>query len=128
MSDLRPRGIPVMVNGEERHLLFTLNAIDAIQDKYEKTLSEVLDDIINKEITDHTMRDVLLILLNDEVERENYKQKGQKLEEATEREIGWMIGLDNQGELVEKILRAYGASLPEPEEEDPNQESGQMND
>ena len=45
MSDLRPRGIPVMLNGEERHLLFTLNAIDAIQDEYEKTLNQRLDDI-----------------------------------------------------------------------------------
>ncbi len=126
MSDLRPRGIPVMLNGEERHLLFTLNAIDAIQDEYEKTLSEVLDDIISGEITNHTMRDVLLILLNDEVERENHKHKGKNLEEVTEREIGWLIGLDNQMELIEKILRAYSASLPEAEEEDPNQESGQM--
>lgn len=126
MSDLRPRGIPVMLNGEERHLLFTLNAIDAIQDKYEKTLSEVLEDVISGEITNYTMRDILVILLNDEVERENHKHKGKKLEEVTEREIGWMIGLDNQVELIEKILRAYAASLPEAEEENPNQESGQM--
>ncbi len=31
MSDLKPRGIPAVINGEERHLLFTLNAINVDQ-------------------------------------------------------------------------------------------------
>ena len=127
MSDLRPRGIPVLVNGEERHLLFTLNIIDEIQDRYEKTLSEVLDDITNEDISGHMLRDVLIMLLNDEVERERHRDPGSDLSEVTEQEAGWLIGLDNRFALVASVLKAYGVSLPEPGDDDPNQESGRTN-
>ena len=126
MSDLRPRGIPILVNGEERHLLFTLNIIDEIQDRYEKTLSEVLDDVTNEDVSGHMLRDVLVMLLNDEVAREKYRDPESAMKEITEQEAGWLIGLDNRFALVASVLKAYGVSLPEPEDDDPNRESGQM--
>ena len=127
MSDLRPRGIAVDVNGEERHLLFTFNVIDAIQDKYQKALDKVLDDILQEGVEAKVLRDVVLILLNDEVEREKYKNPQSILKKVTEKEVGWMIGLDNYIEIIAQIMRAYGLSLPEPDDEDPNRGSGQQN-
>lgn len=126
MSDLRPRGIPIMVNGEERYLLFTLNAIDEIQDKFGETLGQVLNAITEEEIPGYILRDMLVILLNDEVEREKYRNPECGLKEITELEAGWIIGLDNRLELIAGILKAYGASIPEPEDTDPNQMSGQQ--
>ncbi len=127
MSDLRPRGIPILVNGEERHLLFTLNIIDEIQDRYEKTLAEVLDDITNEDVSGHMLRDVLVMLLNDEVAREKYRDPSSTLKEITEQEAGWLVGLDNRFTLIASVLKAYGISLPEPEDDDPNRKSGQTN-
>lgn len=34
MCNLKLRGVPVMVEGVERHFLFTLNVIDEIQNHY----------------------------------------------------------------------------------------------
>ena len=56
MSDLRPRGIPVVLDGVERHFLFTLNIIDEIQDRYGKTLHEVIADLAKADGTEHTHR------------------------------------------------------------------------
>lgn len=125
MSDLNPRGIPILVNGEERHLLFTLNIVDEIQERYGKTLSEVIDDVISEDITGHMLRDLLVLMLNDEVAREKHRDPESSLKEITEQDAGWIIGLDNQIELISSVLKAYGVSLPEPEDDDPNRESGQ---
>lgn len=126
MSDLRPRGIPIEINGVERKILFTLNAIDMIQEKYKKTLSEVLDMMLEGNLSDHVLRDVLLILLEDEREREKYKDPDINIEQLTVKELGWFLSIDNQYDVMKLIFRAYGISIPEPEEDDPNQESGQQ--
>lgn len=126
MSDLRPRGVPITVHGEDRSLLFTLNAIDKIQEKFDRTLSEVIDDIVKFDLSDHVLRDVLLILLEDEEERESKNQQHLR-EKISEKELGWFLGLDNQAAVTALVLKAYGVSLPEPDESDPNREGGQQN-
>lgn len=117
MSDLRPKGIPVTIGGVERHFLFTLNAIDEIQDHYKMPLSEVIEKFADKEESYKTMRYVITVLLNDEAEREN----GQST--VTEKEVGWMITLENEAEIITAVFRAYGYSLPEGDK-DPNRMSG----
>lgn len=118
MSDLRPRGVPIVIDGVERRLLFTLNAIDAIQDKYDKTLSEVLDMMIDGTIGNHVMKDVLMILLDDEAERIQYEHPEEEIPRASEKEIGWFIGLDNQYDVMTLLFKAYGISVPEADEDD----------
>ena len=124
MSDLRPRGIPIVFDGVERHFLFTLNLIDEIQEKYGKNLLKVLDQMVKEDQSEHTLRDITMMLLNDEAERA--ERRGQEIPRVTEADVGEMIGMDNYWDVVKAILEAYGISLPEPEEEDPNQESGQQ--
>lgn len=123
MSDLRPTGASIVVEGEERHLLFTLNAIDELQDSFNLELGEIVDSLTDKKLSSDTLRRMLAILLNDEAERE--AQKGKKLKKYTVKEIGWVLTLDNQTEYALAILKAYGLSLPEAEEYDPNRMSGQ---
>ncbi len=127
MSELRPRGIPVTLNGVERHFLFTLSAIDAAQDKTGKSMREIMEDLADEETAMHTLRDLLVILSEDEVEREKYRGSEPGLRPITEKEAGYLIGVDNIWELVAAVMAAYGYSIPEPEEEDPNRESGQTN-
>lgn len=126
MSDLKPRGIPITLDGVERHFLFTLNVIDMIQDKTGKTMHEVMESITNVQEIGHTLRDVAMALINDEAEREAYKNPETELKPVTEQEIGWIIGMDNFVEVTYAILVAYGYSLPAPEDEDPNPMSGQQ--
>lgn len=133
MSDLRPRGIPIMLeDGVERHLLFTLNMIDEIQERYGKTLKEVMDDLTNPETMKPLIREMVTMLFNNEARRSEWMGQKQKtkITEVTAEEVGEMIGLDNIEEVMRAIFKAYGISLPEAdeeEEEDPNQESGRQN-
>lgn len=127
MSDLKPKGIEITINGVDRRILFTLNAIDKIQEKYGKPLHEVIDEITKFDLSNHALRDVLLILLEDEAERESVRNACYMPEEMTEKEMGWFLSLENQVEVTKLVLMAYGVSLPEPDESDPNVESGQQN-
>lgn len=126
MSTFRPRGTAVALNGEERHFLFTLNMIDQIEEKYDKPLKNVIEDVTNDVDSGHLLRDLVVMLLNDEAGRNERMQEGVKYPIVSAEEVGDMIGLDNYYEVLTAILRAYGISLPEPDEDkDPNQKSGQ---
>ena len=123
MSDLRPRGTPVVIDGEERRLLFTLNAIDEIQDHFDAPMSDVWDKLTDKRESDKTIRYLICTLLNDEAARE--QRNGKELKSYTEEEVGWGITVENVNEIMMALLDAYGLSLPEPDEDDsPKAESG----
>lgn len=126
MSDLRPTGEVLIVNGEERHILFTLNAIDSIQSEMNLSMEEVITELTVPKNSTKAFRVIIKCLLNDEVEREKH-QSGKKLKEYTEKEIGWMFDVKNIPDAIYAIFKAYGMSLPEgDEEESPNQESAQQ--
>ena len=125
MSDLRPKGVTITIDGTERNLLFTLNVIDEIQDHYDMAMTEVWDKLTDKREAEKTIRYLLCTLLNDEAERE--KRNGRELKNYTEKEVGWIISVDDVDEILSALLKAYGVSLPEPDEDGhPNQKSGQM--
>lgn len=122
MSDLRPKGIPVTIGGEERNFLFTLNAIDDIQDHFEMSLAEIISNLVDKELSYKTMRYIIMALLNDEAEREAAAGED-RYKRVTEKEVGWLVTLENEATIVLALLEAYGYSLPKGEDEDPNQMS-----
>lgn len=126
MSRLQPRGIPIVLEGEERHFLFTLNTIDVLQDKYGKSMDEIFEELQEEETATNTLKEIVTVLLNKEAEREK-RLGGRDIPETTEEEAGELIGMDNIGEIVNAVFRAYGYSMPEADENDPNQGSGQQN-
>lgn len=128
MSDLRPRGMPVTINGTEWHFLFTLNAIDEIQDKTGKSLYEVMAGLTKQETVLKTARDLTMILANDEIQRRKFEGDECAMQLVTEKQAGWMIDLQNIKEITRALFEAYGCSMPEPEEDDPNGESGRQKD
>lgn len=127
MSDLRPRGIPVVLNGVEHRFLFTLNTIDSIQDETGKNMKDIMMDLADEDLSNKTLRYLVKTLINHEFEREKRKDPECALEAVTEQDVGDFIGMDNIVEVTAAVLSAYGYSLPEAEEDDnPNQESGQQ--
>lgn len=119
MSDLKPKGVPLILGEEERHLLFTLNVVDEIQDHYGCALEEVMDRLTDKKESSKTLRYLVMALLNDEEERSG--KEGRKA--YTEKEVGWLITQDNVIDVTVAVLKAYGLSLPEPDGyESPNAE------
>ena len=117
MSDLRPRGITVEMGGQERNLLFTINAIDEIQERCNLPLMDAVifvakaaDGSMDHETLGH-FRTIATVLVNSE--------KGEKY---SEEEIGRMITLENYLQVARAILEAYGVSLPDPDEDEEEDE------
>lgn len=118
MSDLRPVGTPITLNGVERHFLFTLNVIDSIQSHYDLPVLEVLGKLFDEKEKVKTLKFLVTVLLNDEVEGEKYKNGSNTVKEVTEREVGAMIHVENMDEVIKTILKAYGISEPDADEDE----------
>lgn len=120
MSDLRPVGIPINLGGEERHLLFTLNAMDTLESDYDKPIEEIINQLTDKKTSWRTLKKILTVIMNDSLEREG------KEPVITEHDVGWWVHGGNILEVSIAVMKAYGYSLPEPDEfESPNGETGQ---
>lgn len=121
MSSLKPDGELLKIEGVERRVLFTLNAIEEIQEEFDASLEEVINALTDKREAAKTLKTVLSILLNDEAERKKEKE----LKTYTPKEVGWLINEDNMQNAVIAVLKAYGMSLPEPDEfENPKAKGG----
>ena len=124
MSDLNPKGTPVKIGGEEHNLLFTLNAVDDIQDRMDMPIDDAIDCLTDYRKAWKACKTILCSLLNDETQRRKHYGQGQEARSYTEEEIGWMVLEADKYKILEAILKAYGAAVPE--NEDPNRESAQQ--
>lgn len=127
MSDLKPRGVPIELDGVTRHLFFTLNVIDQLEEEYDQTLYETIEELTVAEQNNHMLRDIVTVLLNCEAERNARLRADAAQLTVSQEDVGNMIGLDNYYEVLKAVMEAYGISIPESEEgdEDPNETSGQ---
>lgn len=104
MSAIKDGRYPVELNGKEYHLLFSLNALDAVQDRfggYDK-LDKVFDRESPTMIKD--LRWLLTLLINEGME------EGEP--ELTETQVGKIIHIGNMGDIQSAIFAsfAYGAN------------------
>jgi len=123
MSNLKPIGEEVILDGQSRHLLFTFNAINEIQEHLEETMEEAMDALLDPKMAKDHLHYIFYVLLNDEYEREAYRGNTD-LKKYTFKEIGWFLSWNNYTEVLIAVLKAYGLSLPEADEfENPNARS-----
>lgn len=116
MSVMQPKGHPIELEGVQHRLLFTLAAVDEVQDHYDEAMIEVLARLRDDRAVISTTGYIMTVLLNDEAARTG----GQPV---TEEEVKRMISIENLEDCVRTILQAYGLSVPELEDDDPNPES-----
>lgn len=110
-----------MLDGVERSFLFTLNAIDEIQSHYKMTVMEALGKLFDEKEHISALKFFTTTLINDEFEREKSRNATTVLTRITEKEVGWLIDINNIEYVKKAILEAYNISVPEPDEnEDPN--------
>lgn len=117
MSDLRPKGVEVEIGGQKRNLLFTVNAIDEIQERCNAPLIDAMqyvakaaDGKMDHETLDN-FRAIVTELVND-ADGERHSEK----------EIGRILTLENYRPVAWKVLEAYGLSVPDPDEDDEDEE------
>lgn len=99
MGAIKDGRYPIEIGGKERHLLFSLNALDEIQDKfggYDK-LAEVFNQD-NKDWIKNT-KWLLALLINEGAE------EGEP--EVTERQVGKWIHTGNIIEVQTKMMKAF---------------------
>lgn len=99
MSAIKDGRYPVVISGKEYHLLFSLNALDEIQDKfggYDK-LAEVFDQS-NKDWIKNT-KWLLALLINEGAE------DGEP--ELSEKQVGRLIHTGNIAEVQSAMLKAF---------------------
>ena len=129
MSDLRPTGAPVVIGGQEYNILFTIGAIETIQENCNKALVETMPAISNiaNYRTDaddlRTFYNVVAAFLT--------VNSGKKV---TADDIDGIMKPTEMQKIAITLMEAYGFSMPDPdsddedsedeEEENPNQETG----
>lgn len=112
MSAIRDGRYPIMLD-KERHLLYDLNAIDAIQDRF-GDLSKIGEAMSGKEGFKN-LRFLLTVLLNE--------GESDPANELTEREVGKLIHVGNLNAVKDAIFAAIsvgntGSAVPAEADED----------
>jgi len=115
MSDLQPKLYKIMLGGQEFGLLFSINAIDDIQDHYDIPISHLIELLNDERDTFKNLRYILTVLINEGIDDEENDRP-----HVEERWVGRKITAGNIHELGDSILRAFNEGTPEPDEECPN--------
>lgn len=120
MSAIKDGRFPIVLD-RERHLLFSLNAIDEMQDKFGGF--DRLDKVLSGKDSIKNLRWLLTLLLNEGA--------GEEEEELTEKQVGKLIHTGNFIEVKSAIFKAFSLGnngTEEPtardDEEDDEEDSG----
>lgn len=111
--------MPIELNGREYHLLFSLNVIDEMQDKFGSF--DKLNEVLSGKDSIKNIRWLLTLLINEGA--------GESEEPLTEKQVGHMIHTGNFGDVKNAIFRAFaignsGTAEP-PAAEDEEGEDGE---
>ena len=114
MSAIKDGRFPIMLD-KERHLLFSLNAIDEMQDKFGGF--DRLDTMLSGKDGIKNLRWLLTVLLNEGAE------EGEA--ELTEKQVGRLIHTGNFADVKSSIFKAFSMGnngTEEPPERDDDEE------
>lgn len=128
MSDLKPNGnaTGVRLGGETYGMLFTLNAIDDIQDHFQIDIENLADLFRDREEDGHTVRNrnkvrnlcwILAKLINEWIDCEKDAGNPER-SPVDDRFIGRHINAANWTSMANRILESFKASTPEHEDDD----------
>lgn len=124
MSDMRPKGSKITLNGTEYNLIMGINIIDDIQDTYDIAIGEITDLINDPKKQFKVIRHLFTSMINEDIDRRN--DSGEKLEHITEQYFGRHFDMSNPDMMRGIIYKSLNNSMPEhdsEEDEDPNAKS-----
>lgn len=117
MSDLNPKGIIAMIDGGERKLLFSINAIDEIQDRLNLPFLDAVEHIAH--VADRS---------TDKEDLQVFKVMLSVLTGMDEKQIGDTVEYRELSKIAWKLLEAYGISMPEPSEDEDDEDDDEDDD
>jgi hypothetical protein len=114
MSDLRPKPPEIELGGKKYGILFNLNAIDEIQDRFDIPISKL--DVLLKDERKvfKVLKSLLAILINEAIDD---SESGDP--HVDEKYIGRKITVADIPTLKDKVFSAFTAGIPESDESDP---------
>ena len=119
MSDLRPTGTPVIIGEREYNILFTIGAIEAIQESCNKALVETMPAIVRVANYKTDPEDVKIFynVIAAFLTVDTGKQ-------VTVEDIDGIMKPIEMQKTALALIEAYGFSMPDPddEDEDPDEE------
>jgi len=121
MSDMKPKAAIITLGGVDYPLMFTLNAIDDIQDHFNIAIGDLGTLFEDDQKKIKAVRYLLTVLVNEGLDCEA-DETGEQRPHVTERFVGRKINTQNMNELVTAIYGAFSGSLPDAEE---NPQTGQ---
>lgn len=134
MSNLQPEPVLLVINGEERHLLFDFGAIEKVQDIYGAhpilAIQAMFWDDKEHGVSHYrasAVINLLKILLDTEVSREKFYDGVTTLRTYTREEVGHIIDRSNADEVVKAITEAWTGSVPDKEPDDEEDEEDSKN-
>lgn len=119
MSDMKPKHATVTLGGKEYGLLFSVNAIDEIQDHFDIPISELTKLLQNERTAFKAVRFLLTTLINEAIDD---AESGEP--HVNERFIGRKIDVTKMNDFKIGIFKSMTNGIPEPDEDDiPNAKS-----
>ena len=99
VKDVKSKSVPlILMDGKERHLRFTLNALAELEDKYGS-----VEAAFNKVEQDNSVAALRFVL---------WAGLSWEDDELTERTVGNLIDLNYMHEMIEKLGKALDSDMP----------------
>lgn len=113
MSDLRPKHTEIELGGKTYGLLFDLNAIDEIQDRFDIPISQLGELMSDERKTFKALKTLLAILINEAIDD---SESGEP--HVTDAFVGRKITVADIVNLKGKVFAAFTGSLPQNDGDD----------
>lgn len=108
MSDLRPKHPEIEIGGKKYGVLFNLNAIDEIQDRFDIPISQLAELMQNERKVFKVLKTLLAILINEAIDD---SESGEP--HVDENFVGRKITVADIPTLKDKVFAAFTAGMPE---------------
>ncbi len=116
MSDLRPKPPEIELGGKKYGVLFNLNAIDEIQDRFDIPISKLADLMQDERKVFKVLKTLLAVLINEAIDD---SESGEK--HVDDKFIGRKITVADIPNLKDTVFSAFMAGMPEGDDDDPTQ-------
>ena len=116
MSDLRPKPPEIEMGGKKYGVLFNLNAIDEIQDRFDIPISKLAELMQDERKVFKVLKSLLAILINEAIDE---SESGEP--HVDEKFVGRKITVADIPMLKDKVFTAFTAGMPESDGDDPTQ-------
>ena len=116
MSDLRPKPPEIELGGKKYGILFNLNAIDEIQDRFDIPISKLADLMQDERKVFKVLKSLLAILINEAIDD---SESGEP--HVDEKFVGRKITVADIPTLKDKVFSSFSEGMPESDDDDPTQ-------